>query len=52
MKAFEIIIERTNTGYSAYAKDHPVATTGSSMAELKNNITGALNLYFEAQGKQ
>ncbi|KAA8474923.1 helix-turn-helix domain-containing protein [Arcticibacter tournemirensis] len=51
MKTFEIIIEKTNTGYSAYAKDYPVVTTGSSMAELKNNITDALNLYFEAAGK-
>ncbi len=43
----EIILEKTNTGYSAFAKKHPVFTTGKSLEELKANVLEALNLYFE-----
>ncbi len=42
----DIIIERTNTGYSAFAEQHPVFTVGSTIAEIKENIIEALNLYF------
>lgn len=47
----EMIIEKTKTGYSAYAKKYPVYTIGSSLDELKTNILEALNLHFEEQGK-
>ena len=47
----EMIVERTATGYSAYAKKHPVYTTGSSLEQLKANMVEALNLYFEKSGK-
>lgn len=47
----EMIIERTKTGYSAYAEKYPVYTVGSSLEELKANILEALNLHFEAQSK-
>ena len=47
----EMIIERTKTGYSAYAEKYPVYTVGGSLDELKANILEALNLHFEAQGK-
>ena len=43
----EIIIEKTKTGYSAYAEKYPVYTVGSSLEELKANILEALNLHFE-----
>ena len=49
MKKVEIIVECTNTGYSAYAEKYAVFTTGSNLAELKANILEALNLYFEEQ---
>lgn len=52
MKKIEIKVERTNTGYSAYAENFPVATTGKDLVELQSNITEALNLYFEDKGKQ
>ncbi len=42
-----MVVERTKTGYSAYATNFPVYTTGKSMEELKRNIHEALNLYFE-----
>jgi predicted RNase H-like HicB family nuclease len=47
----EIIIEKTKTGYSAYAEKYPVYTTGGSLEALKTNILEALNLYFEEQDK-
>ncbi len=47
----EMIVEKTKTGYSAYAEKYPVYTVGSSLEELKANILEALNLHFEKQGK-
>lgn len=47
MKIIEISVEKTDTGYSAYALEHPVATVGANLVELKTNIVEALNLYFE-----
>jgi predicted RNase H-like HicB family nuclease len=43
----EVIVEKTKTGYSAYAKKYPVYTVGSSLEELKGNILEAISLYFE-----
>lgn len=51
MKKIEMIVERTKTGYSAYAKKYAVFTTGKNLAELKNNILEALNLHFEEEGR-
>ena len=47
----EVIIERTNTGYSAYAEKFPVYTVGKSLEGLKSNILEAINLYLMDQGK-
>jgi predicted RNase H-like HicB family nuclease len=47
----EMIIERTKTGYSAYAEKHPVYTVGHTLEELKSNMLEALNLYFDEQHK-
>jgi predicted RNase H-like HicB family nuclease len=47
----EMIIEKTKTGYSAYAEKYPVYTVGGSLDELKANILESLNLYFEKEGK-
>ena len=38
------IVEKTNTGYSAYAENANVATVGDTYAELKENMLEALNL--------
>lgn len=46
-----IIVEKTKTGYSAYAEKYPVYTVGNTLDELKANILEALNLYFEAENK-
>jgi predicted RNase H-like HicB family nuclease len=50
MKA-EMIVERTKTGYSAYAEKYPVYTVGNTLEELKANMVEALNLYLEKQNK-
>lgn len=47
----EMIVEKTNTGYSSYAQKYPVFTVGSTLEELKVNMLEAINLYFEVQGK-
>lgn len=46
-----IIVERTKTGYSAYAEKYPVYTVGKSLEELKSNILEAVNLLLEKSGK-
>ncbi|HMO31817.1 MAG TPA: hypothetical protein PKE63_01650 [Lacibacter sp.] len=47
----EIIVEKTKTGYSAYASRYPVYTVGKNLEELRINMVEALNLFFEAKGK-
>lgn len=46
-----IVVEKTKTGYSAYAEKYPVYTVGKSLEELKANILEAVNLLFEKSGK-
>lgn len=46
-KKIKVVIEKTETGFSAYAADYPVFTTGSSMSQLFGNVAEAFNLYFE-----
>jgi predicted RNase H-like HicB family nuclease len=46
-----IIVEKTKTGYSAYAEKYPVYTVGKSLEELKSNILDAVNLLLEKSGK-
>ncbi len=50
MKKVEVTIEKTNTGYSAYANKLAVATTGSDVDEIRKNMLEALNLLFEDEG--
>ncbi|MEX8547117.1 MAG: hypothetical protein V5804_05890 [Mucilaginibacter sp.] len=47
----EMIVEKTKTGYSAYAEKYPVYTVDTTLEELKVNMLEALNLYFKEQGK-
>jgi hypothetical protein len=46
-KKINLIVEKTSTGFSAYAEKFPVYTTGRSITHLKENILEALNLYNE-----
>ena len=50
MEIVTFIVEETSTGFSAYAEDLPVYTTGESMEELKANIEEAMGLYQEETG--
>jgi predicted RNase H-like HicB family nuclease len=45
----KVIIEKTDTGLSAYAEKYPVFTSGQTISELLNNIIEALDLYYEDQ---
>ncbi len=49
---YTFIVEKTNTGYSAYSENGNdfVATAGSSMPELRQNIIDAINTYRENEG--
>jgi len=51
MNRIDFTVEKTNTGYSAYAEKYMIATTGSSWGELEANILEAGGLYFEEAGK-
>jgi len=46
------MIEKTDTGFSAYCKDYPVYTTGHSFTELVNHAVEAMNLFLLDQGTQ
>lgn len=48
----EMTVEKTHTGYSAFANKYAVYTVGKSLEELKSNILTALNLYFHKTGKR
>ena len=54
MKKYVFVVEKTDTGFSAYAKDEEinVGTTGKNISELKSNILEAFNLLNEYQGKK
>lgn len=48
-KKIKIIIERTETGFSAYSEDYPIFTTGKTITEIQNNAIEATQMYFEEQ---
>jgi len=54
MKTNLFIVEKTNTGFSAYAKDDDihVGATGKNMTELKENIVAAFNVLNDHNNKK
>jgi predicted RNase H-like HicB family nuclease len=52
MKKLKVIVEKTSTGYSAYADKYPVYSTGSDVKELKRNMAEAFEFYFEEKGEK
>jgi len=46
-KKIRLIVEKTDTGFSAFSNDYPIFTTGKTIPELTNNALEAANLYFE-----
>ncbi|MBT8282333.1 MAG: XRE family transcriptional regulator [Muriicola sp.] len=49
-KKISVTIEKTNSGYSAYANDMDVFTTARNIPELHKNLIEALNLAYESKG--
>lgn len=49
-KKIVVIIEKTRTGYSAYAEDTDVFTTGRDIPTLHSNLLEALNLAYNESG--
>lgn len=54
MIKIKFVVEKTGTGFSAYAKDDNinVGTTGATITELKFNILEAFNLLNERKSKK
>jgi len=46
-KKIVVIIEKTDTGFSAWSDCYPVYTTGATVNELLENTNEAFALYFE-----
>ena len=46
-KKVKMIVEKTDTGFSAYSQDQAIYTTGRTISELIENAYEAANLYFE-----
>ena len=49
MKKIIVKVERTETGFSAYAEKYPAFTTSKNSADLISNMVDSLNGYFEAE---
>lgn len=47
IRKIKFIVEKTDTGFSAYAEKHPIFTTGRTIPELFANAVEASNLYFD-----
>lgn len=43
------MVEKTDTGFSAFSEDQAIFTTGKTIPELINNAYEAVNLYFEEE---
>jgi len=46
-KKLIMVVEKTDTGFSAYALDYPIFTTGQSVPEIINSAYEAIDFYFE-----
>jgi predicted RNase H-like HicB family nuclease len=49
-KGIDVTIEKTDTGYSAFADDLNVFTTAKDIASLHKNLIEGINLYYEEKG--
>ena len=46
-KKIILILEKTDTGFSAFSEKYPIYTTGLTIPEIMENALEAVNLYFE-----
>jgi hypothetical protein len=51
-KKLIMIVEKTDTGFSAYALDYPIFTTGQSVPEIINSAYEATAFYFEEEDEK
>ncbi|HED38258.1 MAG TPA: XRE family transcriptional regulator [Ignavibacteria bacterium] len=49
-KKIKMIVEKTDTGFSAFSDNYPIFTTGRTIPELINNAFEAADLCFEEDG--
>lgn len=49
-KKIDIVVEKTDTGYSAYAEDQGAYTTSEDIPSLYEHLLEALNLHYEDMG--
>ncbi len=48
-KKIKLVMEKTSTGFSAYAIDYPIFTTAQAIPDLISKAEEAVNLYFESE---
>lgn len=48
-KKIKMIVEKTDTGFSAFSEEYPIYTTGKTVTELMNNALEAVTLHFEEE---
>ncbi len=48
-KKIKMMVEKTDTGFSAFSEDYPIYTTGRTVPELIDNALEAANLFFEEE---
>lgn len=48
----KFIVEKTDSGFSAFSKEYPVFTSGNTFTELLRNALEAMNLFLEDQNQQ
>ncbi len=51
-KKIKMIVEKTDTGFSAYSQEQSIYTTGRTISELIENAYEAANMYFEDEKVQ
>jgi hypothetical protein len=51
-KKLRLVVEKTDTGFSAYCRDYPVYTTGQSFTELRYHAVEAMNLFLSEHDAQ
>jgi predicted RNase H-like HicB family nuclease len=48
---YTVVVEKSNTGFSALVNELPVYTTGANLQEIEDNIQEALQLYLTESSK-
>ena len=48
-KKIKMIVEKSDTGFSAFSEDYPIYTTGRTIPELMDNALEAASLRFEEE---